>query len=106
METDESSGFGLVLQLTSYCALAAVGMSLCWIVIMIFAGEFLIWSALLIIIAMNAVLAVVLTRELHNQGDEYYWWPAVVFGTMALLVALYTCCIRVCIRAYISLKYV
>ena len=91
---DAASGFSLVLEYVAYCALSSVGMALGWIVIMIFAGEFLIWSALLLIIALNIMLAIVLTKEFYNEGHEHYWWPAVVFGTLALLVMLYTCCIR------------
>ncbi|OQR99937.1 PNS1-like protein [Achlya hypogyna] len=89
-----STGFKMVMQYVTYCGLLAIAVSLAWIVIMMFLGEFLIWATLAILIAASAAAAVFFTKELHDRNIQYYWWPAVVFGTLSLLLLLYAVCIR------------
>jgi len=91
----ESTGFKLIIKYAAYSGLASIGLSLLWIVTMIFMGEFLIWMTLILIITANVCAAIFMTKQLHDRNDKYYWWPAVVFGTIALLVILYAICIRV-----------
>ncbi|KAJ0392537.1 hypothetical protein P43SY_001243 [Pythium insidiosum] len=90
----EDSGFRVMLKLIGTSAAAAMGMSLVWIGIMIVAGELLIWVALIAIIALNIAAAYFLTKQAYDRGSDYYYWPAIVFGLTALLLVLYTCCIR------------
>jgi len=88
------SGYGKVLELVAYCGLAALGFSFVWTAIMALCGQFLIWLALWVIVAMYIIAAVAMTSELHKRGESWYWWPAVVFGLLALLTLLYMFCVR------------
>lgn len=93
-ERDESSGLKVLLSHIAKASLASIGMSLVWIVIMIIAGEFLIWLSLAVIFALNVAAAILLTKKAYDEGSKYYYWPAIGFGLTALLIALYVCCIR------------
>lgn len=83
------------MEYLAYAGLIAVGLSLGMMVIMITAGECLIWTALILIIVLNAVIAIVFTKLLYDEGHVVYWWPAVVFGALALLTGLYAFVVRV-----------
>ncbi|DAZ95251.1 TPA: hypothetical protein N0F65_002363 [Lagenidium giganteum] len=91
---EKASGFNVLLRLIGYSGLAAIGMSLVWIGIMILAGELLIWLALAMIFALNVAAAYFGTKMAYDNGVKYYWWPAAVFGLSALLLVLYVCCIH------------
>ncbi|RLN59106.1 hypothetical protein BBJ29_003969 [Phytophthora kernoviae] len=90
----ESSGVKLMLRIVGLSALASAGMSVVWIAVMVLLAEVLIWVALITIIALNIAAAIFLTKKAYDSGSDVYWWPAVVFGLMALLTTLYVCCIR------------
>ncbi|TMW57818.1 hypothetical protein Poli38472_014421 [Pythium oligandrum] len=90
----EDSGFRLILKYVVTSGFAAMGMAMVWIVFMICAGQVLIWVALGVIIALNIAAAYFLTKQAYDAGADFYYWPAIVFGLMALLLILYTCCIR------------
>jgi magnesium-transporting ATPase (P-type) len=93
--TGTKSAFEIILKYVFVSTCAAAGMSILWIVLMILAGEFLIWLALGVIIILNILTAYFFTKELYGSGEKYYYWPAIVFGLFALLTILYVCCIRV-----------
>lgn len=90
----QSSAVSVVLRTVGIAGLAAAAMSLVWIGAMVCAGEFLIWTALVVIIALNIAAAYFLTKRAYDDGVEFYYWPAVVFGLIALLLVLYVVCIR------------
>ncbi|KAK1929904.1 Protein PNS1 [Phytophthora citrophthora] len=90
----ESSGVKLMIRIVGLSALAAAGMSVVWIAIMVLLAEVLIWVALITIIVLNIAAAIFLTKKAYDSGSDWYWWPAVVFGLLALLTILYVCCIR------------
>ncbi|KAG3113538.1 hypothetical protein PI124_g6820 [Phytophthora idaei] len=90
----ETSGVKFMLSIVGLSALAAAGMSVVWIAIMVLLAEILIWVALITIIVLNIAAAILLTKEAYDSGSDWYWWPAVVFGLIALLTILYVCCIR------------
>lgn len=92
---DGSTGFGAVVEIVLYCGLASIGVAIVWLLVLMMAGEFLIWLSLGLIIAFNAGTAFFLTKLLRDQGVEYFWWPAIVFGGVALLVLIYACVVRV-----------
>ncbi|KAH7479925.1 Protein PNS1 [Phytophthora ramorum] len=93
-DVSESSGVKLLLRVVGLSALAAAGLSVVWIAFMVLLAEVLIWVALLTIIALNIAAAIFLTKKAYDSGADWYWWPAVVFGLIALLTILYVCCIR------------
>ncbi|OQS03584.1 hypothetical protein THRCLA_04096 [Thraustotheca clavata] len=92
--TTASTGFKAVLHYVAYCGLLAIGASLVWILIMMFLGEMLIWVTLAAMIILNIVAAIVFSKQMYDRNLSYYWWPAVVFGTIALLILLYSICVR------------
>ena len=89
-----TTGFKMVLGYAAYAGCVATVLSMIWILIMMFLGEFVIWFTMIAMIAACVVSAIFMTKKLHDQGDKYYWWPAAVFGACAVLLALYTWCIR------------
>ncbi|KAF0718442.1 hypothetical protein AaE_010648 [Aphanomyces astaci] len=89
-----SSGFKLVLEYAVYAGMLSTLLSISWIVVLMFMGEFMIWFTLASMILACILTAIFMTKRLHELGDSYYWWPAAVFGTAALLLGLYTYCIR------------
>ncbi|KDO26848.1 hypothetical protein SPRG_08139 [Saprolegnia parasitica CBS 223.65] len=93
-DATSSTGFKMVMQYVTYCGFLALGASLFWIVVMMFLGELLIWATLGLLIAASAAAAIFFSKELYDRKIDYYWWPAVVFGTLALLLLLYSICIR------------
>jgi hypothetical protein len=90
----QNTGFKVVLKYVVTSAFAAMGMALVWIGIMICAGEMLIWTALIVIIVLNVAAAYLLTKQAYDRGVKFYYWPAIVFGLIALLLIMYTYCIR------------
>ncbi|KAF0719503.1 Aste57867_1003 [Aphanomyces stellatus] len=90
----ETTGFRMVLKYAAYAGATSTVLSIVWILIMMVAGELVIWVALLAMIASCVAAAIFMTKRLHDLGQKYYWWPAAVFGGMALLMGLYTYCIR------------
>ncbi|KAG7384280.1 putative choline transporter, neither null mutation nor overexpression affects choline transport [Phytophthora pseudosyringae] len=90
----ESSGVTLMLRIVGLSALAAAGLSVVWIAAMVLLAEVLIWVALGTIVALNIAAAIFLTKKAYDSGADWYWWPAVVFGLLALLTILYVSCIR------------
>ncbi|ETV97329.1 hypothetical protein H310_09669 [Aphanomyces invadans] len=93
-DLSNSSGFKLVLEYAMYAGSLSTLLSISWIVVLIFMGEFMIWFTLVSMILACIVAAIFMTTRLHDLGDKYYWWPAAVFGTAALLLGLYAYCIR------------
>lgn len=91
---ENSTALQAMLKYVFASAFAAMSMSIVWILVMMCAGELLIWVALIGIIVLNLLAAYFLTKKAYDHGVQYYWWPAVVFGLLALLLILYTCCIR------------
>ena len=92
---DTTTGFDALITDISYVGAAATAMAFVWIFIMMIAGECLIWMALLLIILLNVLIAILFTKELYDEDpDQFYYWPAIVFGGIAILTALYTYCIR------------
>lgn len=93
-DATSSSAVQILARNMALAGLAAAAMSLVWIAIMVLAGAFLIWAALLGIIALNLAAAYLLTKRAYDDGVEFYYWPAIVFGLIALLIILYVVCIR------------
>lgn len=89
-----NSGVQVLLKYVLVSGFAAMGLSLVWIAVMIAAAQVLIWLALGLIIALNVVAAYVFTKMAYDAGSKFYYWPAIVFGLCALLLLLYTCCVR------------
>lgn len=93
-ELGSNSGVKVLLKYVLVSGFAAMGLSLVWIGVMIAAAQVLIWLALGLIIALNIAAAYFLTKMAYDAGTEFYYWPAIVFGLIALLLVLYTCCVR------------
>ncbi|TYZ61579.1 hypothetical protein PybrP1_000776 [[Pythium] brassicae (nom. inval.)] len=89
-----NSGVQVLLKYVLVSGFAAMGLSLVWLAVMIAAAQVLIWLALGLIIVLNIAAAYVFTKMAYDAGSQFYYWPAVVFGLCALLLILYTCCVR------------
>ncbi|RHY28350.1 hypothetical protein DYB32_006036 [Aphanomyces invadans] len=97
-----TTGFKKVLHYAAMCGAASIGISLAWIVTMMFLGEFVIWASLLFMIGACVFAAIFMTKKLHEREAKVYWWPAPVFGLLALLIMLYAVCIRVTVHLKIA----
>ncbi|OQR93791.1 hypothetical protein THRCLA_08348 [Thraustotheca clavata] len=93
-DVEQSTGFKTVLRYGGISGCISIGISLLWILTMMFMGEFIIWASLIFMILASILAAVFMTQRLYNRHERYYWWPAAVFGTLALLILLYAVCIR------------
>ncbi|CAK4629665.1 hypothetical protein LEN26_000945 [Aphanomyces euteiches] len=89
-----TTGMKMVLKYAAYAGASSTILSLVWILIMMLMGELMIWFTMISMIVACIFGAIFMTKRLHDLGQKYYWWPAVAFGTVALLLALYTYCIR------------
>ncbi|OQR82691.1 PNS1-like protein [Achlya hypogyna] len=90
----DTTGFLVVVRFGAISGAIAICISLLWILTMMFVGECIIWASIAFMIVANIAAAVYMTQRLHARGDAHYWWPAAVFGTVALLIFLYAVCIR------------
>ncbi|KDO26172.1 hypothetical protein SPRG_08533 [Saprolegnia parasitica CBS 223.65] len=93
-DVKKTTGFMVILNYGGISGAIAIGISLLWILTMMFVGECIIWASIAFMILANVFAAVYMTQRLHERGDAHYWWPAAVFGTIALLILLYAVCIR------------
>ncbi|RHY09330.1 hypothetical protein DYB36_001863 [Aphanomyces astaci] len=93
-DNPDTTGFKKVLNYAAMCGGASIGISLAWIVTMMFLGEFVIWASLFFMIGACVFAGIFMTKKLHEREAKVYWWPAPVFGLLALLITLYAVCIR------------
>ncbi|CAK4120889.1 unnamed protein product [Aphanomyces euteiches] len=91
---EKTTGFKKVLGYTAMFGGASIGISLGWVVIMMFLGEFVIWASIIAMILACVLAAIFMTKRLHDRDAKLYWWPAPIFGLLALLITLYAVCIR------------
>lgn len=90
----QDSAVQVLVKNMALAGLAAAAMSLVWIAVMVAAGALLIWAALLVLVALNLAAAYLLTKRAYDAGASFYYWPAIVFGLMALILVIYITCVR------------
>ncbi|KAF0687177.1 Aste57867_21033 [Aphanomyces stellatus] len=98
-ETQVTKGHGTTgfMKVLTYAAMfggVSVGISLAWVLLMMVAGEFVIWASIVFMVACCVFAAIFMTKKLNERNAKLYWWPAPVFGLFALLIILYAVCIR------------
>jgi len=74
----------------------AGALSIPMLFVLMFAAEFLIWTAIVLAVSMNWLVGGIFSYYLYGSGqaDGYYWVPAVCFGAFGAFIAAWAYCVR------------